>query len=294
MNRPALPEPLPEPLPDEPLSALAAERLAALRALMRDLGRVLVTFSGGVDSALVLLVAHEELGDDCLALTAISETFPPEEQAEAERVAARLGVALLLVDSHELERDGYASNAGDRCYFCKSELFDLARDKAREHGVPWILDGTITDDLGEHRPGLVAAEEARVRHPLVEAGFDKATVREVARHLGLSVWNKPAFACLGSRFPVGTRVTAGRVRQVQKVESVLRTFGLSQFRARWHELEGQPMLRLELSPADLSALADPSLREAVVEVAKAEGFRFVTLDLEGYQRGGLSHALSPA
>lgn len=266
-------------------------RLDQLRDLLRDMGQVLVTFSGGVDSALVIRVAHQVLGDRAVALTAVSPTFPPEELAESQRVAQELGFRQILVDSKELQSEGYAANAGDRCYFCKTELYELAQQAATELGIPWIADGTITDDLGDHRPGLVAADQARVRHPLVEAGFDKPAVRAVSQALGLPVWDKPAFACLGSRFPVGTRVTAGRVRQVQRVESVLRTFGLRQFRARWHELEGQAMLRLELDPSEMGALADGELRRAVVEVARAEGFRWVTLDLVGYQRGSLSHAL---
>ncbi|NOY27004.1 MAG: ATP-dependent sacrificial sulfur transferase LarE [Oligoflexia bacterium] len=278
---------------DHRLNQDQRERLLALRDIMAELGSVLVTFSGGVDSALVLRVAHEVLGDHAIALTAVSPTFPPEELDESRRVATRLGVRQILVDSRELENEGYARNSGDRCYFCKSELFALARAKADELGMQWVLDGTITDDLGEHRPGLVAADRAAVRHPLVEAGFDKQTVRAVSRALGLPVWDKPAFACLGSRFPVGTRVTADRIRQVQRVESVLRTFGLRQFRARWHELEGQPMLRLELDPAQVGVLADDALRRAVIEVAKAEGFRWVTLDLEGYTRGNLSLPSTP-
>ena len=268
------------------------DALSRLRSLMRELDHVLVAFSGGVDSALVLQVAHEELGARAVALTAVSPTFPPEELEESRRVAARLGVQHILVESEELEREGYASNAGNRCYFCKTELFDLARDRAAAMAIPWVLDGTITDDLGDHRPGLQAAAEHAVRHPLVEAGFDKAAVRSVARDLGLHVWNKPAFACLGSRFPVGTRVTEPRVLQVQRVESFLRTLGLTSFRARWHELEGVPMVRLELDAAEIPFVAQPGIRDAIVEACEAEGFRWVTLDLAGYRRGSLSHALT--
>lgn len=273
---------------------LVDQRLDALRRTLSEMGQVLVAFSGGVDSALVLKVAHEVLGDKATALTANSPTFPPEELAISRELASSWGVEHLLVDAKELQREGYAANQGNRCYFCKTELYALAHQVARERRVAWICDGTITDDLGEHRPGLQAADEAQVRHPLVEAGFDKATVRAAARRLSIPIWDKPAFACLGSRFPVGTRVTVERIRQVQRVESLLRVMGMRQFRARWHELEGRPMLRLELDPAEMVMMADPALREAVVDLATAEGFSWVTMDLQGYSRGRLSTRLTPA
>ncbi|MED5372550.1 MAG: ATP-dependent sacrificial sulfur transferase LarE [Myxococcota bacterium] len=266
-----------------------ATPMQQLRALMRDAGSVLVTFSGGVDSALVAAVAHQELGDRAVALTADSPTFPPEEAAEAKRIAAQLGMRHVVVDSKELEREGYAANAGDRCYFCKSELYDLARDQKTALGLAHIMDGTILDDLGGHRPGLVASSENGVRHPLVEAGFDKAAVRDAARSLGIPVWDKPSFACLGSRFPVGTRVTEPRVRKVQRVESILRTLGFGQFRVRFHLMEEVPMVRIELPVDQLHLLTQEGMRETVVNACKQEGFRWVTLDLEGFRSGGLSH-----
>jgi uncharacterized protein len=292
-------------------------QLDILRQILRTMDTVLVAFSGGVDSALVLRVAHEELGARALALTADSPTFPPEERDEARRFATAIGARHLIVDAHELEREGYARNSGDRCYFCKSELFDLARDVAARHALAWVVDGTIVDDLGAHRPGLRAAQEHGVRHPLVEAGFTKRLVRETAQALGMPVWDKPSFACLGSRFAVGTRVTLDRVTRVGRVETALRALGFRQFRVRFHLLGGEStdasgpgldgtakgsaaqtpergeLLRIEVDVADIGHLVAPGVREALVAACRAEGFPWITLDLEGYRTGSTSGTTRP-
>ena len=267
------------------LSGESAAALLCLQKLMVEMEQVVVAFSGGVDSALVLDVAHEVLGDKALGLTAISATFPPEEQQIAVDFVKRRGIRHLLIETHELEDEGYARNEGNRCYFCKTELFRLAADKARALNIDWVLDGTIVDDLGDHRPGLQAASENDVRHPLVEAGFNKAMVREVAQHRGIHVWNKPSFACLGSRFAVGTRVTYHRIMQVQKVETALRNVGCVQFRARWHKIGDDAMVRIELGTEEMQLVLHPPVRQAITEAAMTVGFKWVTLDLMGYQKG---------
>lgn len=270
------------------LSVPVEDHLNRLRDVLRDAGSALVTFSGGVDSALVARVGHEVLGAKAIALTADSPTFPKEEREQAQAFCASIGMRHEVVDAHELDREGYRANAGNRCYFCKTELFELSTLWADRLGMDWVMDGTILDDLGEHRPGLQAAEENRVRHPLVEAGFTKPVVREAARLLEIPLWDKPAFACLGSRFPVGTEVTEERVLKIGRMESLLRIFGFRQFRIRFHQLEDKPMLRIEVAPDEIAALVQEGVRDALLQAGKEEGFAWVTIDLGGYVRGGLS------
>lgn len=241
-----------------------------------------MAFSGGVDSALVARVAHDVLGDRAVAFTARSPTLPEEEADIAEAFAASLGMRHEIVDSRELDDPRYRANDGTRCYFCKSELFTLAEARREELGLAWVVDGTLVDDLRGHRPGLRAASENRVRHPLVEAELGKEAVRALARELGVPLWDKPSFACLGSRFPAGTPVTLEKVRRVAAAERALRQAGFRQFRVRWHELGDDVLARIELDVSDIPRLAEPGVRDGVVAACRTAGFRWVTLDMVGY------------
>ncbi len=265
--------------------------LDALREAVRQAGPSIVAFSGGVDSALVLQVASEVLGDGAVALTAVGPTLPAEEEAEARRFGEDLGLGArhLFVASHELENPDYAGNPTNRCYFCKTELYALCHGERQRLGLRSILDGVNRDDLGDHRPGLVAATENTVRHPLVEAGLGKQEVREICHMLGIDMWDKPSFACLGSRFPYGTSITLDRLTRLERCERVLRQLGMRGFRVRFHE----QIARIEVNVADLPRLVDPTVRERVVNAFKAEGFAYVTLDLEGYRTGSLNVGLAP-
>lgn len=262
-------------------------RLEALRALLRDMGSVLVCYSGGIDSALVLAVAHEQLGDKALGITAVSPSLAPSERAGAERVARWIGARHEFVDSHEIERPGYVANGPDRCFHCKSELYDIARRKLDQLGFAAILNGTNRDDLGDYRPGLVAARDAGVRSPLVELGFDKAAVRAVAERLGLPIWDKPASACLSSRIPYGTAVTRERLAQIAAFEEDLHALGFRQARVRWHG----KIARLELAVAELPRALEAAVRAQLIASGKRHGFNYVTLDLEGYRVGSHNEVL---
>ena len=262
-----------------------AEKLGALRARLRGLGSVLVCYSGGVDSAFLLAVAHEQLGARAIGMTAVSPSLPRSEKEAAVALATRIGAQHRLVQSQEIDQDSYAANGADRCFHCKSELYRIAAERRAAWGIDAICNGTNIDDLGDYRPGLEAAKDAGVVSPLVELSFSKNDVRAAAEQIGLEVWDKPASACLASRIPYGTRVTRERLAQVETLEAALKGLGFQQVRVRYHD----EIARIEVDQSELVRAAE--LGERIVDAGKDAGFRYITLDLGGYRRGSHNEVL---
>jgi uncharacterized protein len=265
-----------------------ADKHDRLREIIAGYGSAVVCFSGGVDSTLLLRVAHDVLGDRCVALTAVSITMAASERTAARELADGIGARLEVVESHELERPGFAQNPTDRCYHCKAELLEIARPRADALGLAEVLIGTNLDDLGDHRPGLAAANERGARHPLVDAGFTKPDVRALSRALGLSTWDKPQLACLSSRFPYGTRSRPERLRQVDGFEDALRALGFRQLRVRYHGDVAASEIDLDAMPRAL----EPGVREAIVDAGRRHGFTFVALDLAASRPGSLNQLIA--
>jgi uncharacterized protein len=271
------------------LSETAARKLDELRSILRHMESVAIGYSGGVDSTLLLRVAVDVLGSRALAMIGQSETYPTKEFEEAVALAAGMGARFTVVQTEETDQLKFSENPPDRCYYCKTELFGKLQEVAEREGIPWIADGTITDDLGDFRPGMKARGEQKVRSPLLEAGLSKAEVREISRHLDLPTWDKPAFACLSSRFPYGVGITRENLTRVDAAETFLRERGFRFFRVRFHDTS---TARIEVGPQELTRLVVEPLRQDIVQHFKKLGFVYITLDLQGYRTGSMNELLT--
>lgn len=261
------------------------DKKAVALASLRKAKSVIVALSGGVDSAVLVLLAREALGpENVLAVTANSASLAGNELDEARGVAAHLGVTHEVVETHEMDRPEYRANTGDRCYHCRTELFETLFEIAGKRGIDCVAYGAIAEDLGDYRPGMAAAKEQGAVAPLLDAGLTKQELRELARQAGIQVSEKPASACLASRLPIGTIVTPERLTRVDRAERALKALGFLQLRVRDHD----DVARVELAPEELARAMEPEVRGKLVDGVRAAGFRYVALDLEGYRTGSLN------
>src|ERR1044072_5787070 len=269
-----------------PMNTIAKEE--RLRELFRELVSVIVAYSGGVDSSYVAYVANAELGPRAVCITGQSASLPVYQRAEIDRVGEKLGYQHGLIDTEELENPAYRANDANRCFFCKDELYSKLESVARTRGIKSIVDGSAVDDLGDFRPGRQAAAQHAVRSPLIEVGLSKSEVRELSRRATLPTWDKPASPCLSSRIAYGTTVTIERLSKVDRGEGILREFGFREFRVRHHD----QLVRLEVLQSEMDRVLKKDLLDELAKRFRELGFKYVTLDLEGFRSGSMNEVLS--
>lgn len=271
------------------LSSESAAKYKKLKQILREMGKILVAYSGGVDSSFLLKTAGDVLDGNVLAGIASSETYPKEEKREAVRMARLWGIRYKIIRTDELNDPEFVKNPPTRCYICKKELFSRLKAIAEEEGIPFVCDGTNQEDLGDFRPGLQAARELGIRSPLQEAELLKAEIREISRWIGLPTWNKPSLACFSSRFPYGTKIEPSALEKVAGAEAYLRGLGIRQVRVRHHDR----IARIEVESGDMERLLDPDFRRKIASRLKSFGYFYVTVDIEGYRPGSMNEVLGP-
>ena len=266
------------------------ENLEQLKKTLREMGTVLIAYSGGVDSSFLAVTAHEVLGQNSLAVFASSPVAPPMEKEAAESLAHQFGLRFRIIESNEMANPDFVANPPERCYYCKRELFSELKPIALAEGLKWVADGTNADDLSDYRPGRKASAEAGIRSPLLEVGLTKAEIRQLSHAQGLPTWDRPASPCLASRIPYGIPVTAETLNKIAQGEKYLHNLGLRQVRLRHHG----DIARIELDQPDMAKIIKTDIRQGIIEHFKALGYKYVTLDLTGYRTGSLNEVLGIA
>jgi len=263
------------------------EKLASLKRILSNMGSVLIAFSGGVDSTFLLKVAHDLLGKKIVAATASSETYPASELEAAKKIARKLGVKHLVIQTEELSKQDFAKNSPQRCYFCKQELFSRLNKIARRQGLNYVADASNYDDLADFRPGRQAGQELGIKSPLKEARLTKAEIRSLSHKMNLPTWNKPSLACLASRIPYGTRITREKLKRIDEGERFLKGLGIRQLRIRDHD----GIARIEVAQEEMSLFWQENTARLIIDKLKRLGYTYVTLDLEGYRPGSMNEVL---